>query len=311
MAKQYKRYDITQCALYKCISPYNLKKVLKITDEEYRDIVKIVRYHTFQIDKKDGVEKRNITAPDRRIKEIQTRILQLLQKVERPEWLISGEKGKCYIDNGKKHIHSNYFLTMDIKKFYGNCEREYVFRFFRDRLLMAGDLAGLCTDIVTYEGGIPTGCPTSQLLAFYAYENMFNEISEVAYKYGCIYSVYVDDMTFSSEVAFDVKKMRSEIDQKLRKYGHKPKYRKVKYYSHGQYVPITGTIVTGNHELKVPNRLQKRVYDDFQEIKSFEGRKVTSEEQKKINSLKGRIQASENIEPRKFPEIKRLTKLIG
>lgn len=127
------------------------------------------------------MEKRNITAPDRRIKEIQTRILQLLQKVERPEWLISGEKGKCYIDNGKKHIHSNYFLTMDIKKFYDNCEREYVFRFFRDRLLMAGDLAGLCTDIVTYEGGIPTGCPTSQLLAFYAYENMFNEISEVAY----------------------------------------------------------------------------------------------------------------------------------
>ena len=63
------------------------------------------------------MEKRNITAPNRRIKEIQTRILQLLQKVERPEWLISGEKGKCYIDNGKKRIHSNYFLTMDIKKF--------------------------------------------------------------------------------------------------------------------------------------------------------------------------------------------------
>lgn len=257
------------------------------------------------------MEKRNITAPDRRIKEIQTRILQLLQKVERPEWLISGEKGKCYIDNGKKHIHSNYFLTMDIKKFYDNCGREYVFCFFRDRMLMAGDLAGLCTDIVTYEGGIPTGCPTSQLLAFYAYENMFNEIYEVAYKYGCIYTVYVDDMTFSSKDTFDVKKMKSEIDQKLRKYGHKPKYKKVKYYSHGQYVPITGTIVTGNHELKVPNRLQKRVYDDFQEIKSFEGRKLTSEEQRKINSLKGRIQVSENIEPGKFPEIKRLTKLIG
>ena len=140
---------------------------------------------------------------------------------------------------------------------------------------------------------------------------MFNEIYEVAYKYGCIYTVYVDDMTFSSKDTFDVKKMKSEIDQKLRKYGHKPKYKKVKYYSHGQYVPITGTIVTGNHELKVPNRLQKRVYDDFQEIKSFEGRKLTSEEQIKINSLKGRVQASENIEPGKFPEIKRLTNVIA
>ena len=44
--------------------------VYKRQDEEYRDIVKIVRYHTFQIDKKDGVEKRNITAPDRRIKAV-------------------------------------------------------------------------------------------------------------------------------------------------------------------------------------------------------------------------------------------------
>lgn len=69
---------------------------------------------------------------------------------------------------------------------------------------MAGDLAGLCTDIVTYEGGIPTGCPTSQLLAFYAYENMFNEISEVAYKYGCIYSVYVDDIGLCREYVTEI-----------------------------------------------------------------------------------------------------------
>lgn len=92
---------------------------------------------------------------------------------------------------------------------------------------MAGDLSGLCTDIVTYEGRIPTGCPTSQMLAFYAYEDMFAEINDVACKYGCMYTVYVDDMTFSSENAFDVNRLISEIDQKLRKYGHKPKYKRL------------------------------------------------------------------------------------
>lgn len=311
MAKTIKRYDITQCALYKCTSPYLLKKRLRIKDEEYKDITSIVKYHGFKIDKKDGVEKRDITAPDKRIKEIQTRIMQLLQKVERPNWLISGEKGKCYIDNGKMHIQSNYFLTMDIKKFYDNCKREYVYRFFKNRMKMAGDIAGICTDIVTYEGGIPTGCPTSQLLAFYAYENMFIEIQEVAEKYGCIYTVYVDDMTFSSEKPFPVKKMICEVDCILRKYGHKPKYKKVKYYTQGRYVPITGTIVTSAHELKVPNKLQKRVYDDFQELKNLHGETLTPAEQKQLNSLKGRIQASESIERGKFPEIKRLTNLIG
>lgn len=176
---------------------------------------------------------------------------------------------------------------------------------------MAGDIAGICTDIVTYEGGIPTGCPTSQLLAFYAYENMFIEIKAVSEKYGCIYTVYVDDMTFSSINPFPEKKMVCENDCILRKYGHKPKYKKVKYYTQGRYVPITGTVVTSRHELKVPNKLQKRVYDDFQEVKKYQGMSLSDAQQKKINSLRGRIQASENIENGKFPEIKRLTNMIG
>ena len=123
MREKSHKYDITQCALYKIKGSKQLKKVLCITEEEYKDILSIVHYHSFQIDKKDSTEKRNITALDKRIKEIQTRILKLLQNVERPIWLISGEKGKCYIDNGKSHLNSNYFLTMDIKKFYDNCSR--------------------------------------------------------------------------------------------------------------------------------------------------------------------------------------------
>lgn len=57
MAEQYKKYDITQCALYKCKSAQKLKKILRITATEYKDIALIAKYHEFQIDKKDGVEK--------------------------------------------------------------------------------------------------------------------------------------------------------------------------------------------------------------------------------------------------------------
>lgn len=87
---------------------------------------------------------------------------------------------------------------------------------------------------------------------------MFQEIYDVAIKYGCKYTVYVDDMTFSSMEPFEVKRMINEVDCILRKYGHRPKYKKVKYYPKGKNVPITGTIITGKHELKVPNRLQKK-----------------------------------------------------
>lgn len=53
------------------------------------------------------------------------------------------------------------------------------------------------------------------------------------------------------------------------------------------------------------------INDDFQELKLFDRKELSDDEIKKLNSLKGRIQASRNIEEGKFPEINRLTNLIG
>jgi hypothetical protein len=177
------------------------------------------------------LEKRQITAPKYALKCVQRRILNLIQYIERPEWVIAGTKEKCYIDNGKFHLNSNYVLTVDIKKFNDNCQREYVYRFFRDKMLNSPDVAKILTDIVTYEKGIPTGCPTSQLIAYYAYEDMFAGIKKIADNHGCLFSLYVDDMTFSSENPFDTNTLKRKVDIELRRYHHKPKYKKIKYYS--------------------------------------------------------------------------------
>ena len=80
------------------------------------------------------------------------------------------------------------------------------------------------------------------------------------------------------------------IDCILRKYGHKPKYPKVKYYGFSDYKPITGTIVTPEQTLAVPNGLQKTIYTAFQEVKPLVGTEVHSDEDvKRILSLKGQI----------------------
>lgn len=101
------------------------------------------------------------------------------------------------------------------------------------------------------------------------------------------------------------------IDRVLRKYGHKPKYRKVKYYGPSDYKPITGTVVTPKQSLVVPNGLQKTIYDAFQAVKPLIGTETCSEEDaKQILSLKGQLQAARNIEEGKFPETGRLTSQI-
>ena len=307
-----KKYDITQCALYKCRTKKRLERLLCLEPGGLKMIDNIIGYHKFEIDKKHSNEKREITAPDKTLKAIQRRILYLLHRVIRPDWLISGEKQKCYIDNGRAHLDGKYVLTVDIKKFYDNCTREPVYQFFVRKLKTSPDVAKKLTDIITYNGGIPTGCPTSQIMAFYAYSDMFLEIFDLAKQCSCKFTLYVDDMTFSSKEPFSPEQLRQRIDRVLRKYGHKPKYPKVKYYGPSDYKPITGTIVTPKQSLAVPNGLQKTIYNAFQEIKSFIGTETCSEETtKQILSLKGQIQAARNIEQEKFPEILRLTNQIG
>ena len=306
-----KKYDITQCALYKCRTKRRLERLLCLEAGGLKVIDTIIGYHSFEIDKKHSQEKRQITAPDKTLKLVQRRILYLLQKVIRPNWLISGEKQKCYIDNGKAHLDGRYILTVDIKKFYDNCTREPVYQFFVQKLKTSPDVAKKLTDIITYNGGIPTGCPTSQIMAFYAYSDMFSEIADLAKQCGCKFTLYVDDMTFSSTKPFSPNQLRQMIDCVLRKYGHKPKYPKVKYYGPSDYKPITGTVVTPEQSLAVPNGLQNTIYNAFQTLKPLIGPETCSEEDaKQILSLKGQIQAARNIEEGKFPEIGRLTSQI-
>lgn len=140
---------------------------------------------------------------------------------------------------------------------------------------------------------------------------MFEEIHEVAQHFGCTFTLYVDDMTFSSSSPMNPQQLTRAIDIVLRKYGHKPKYPKVKYYSPDDYKLITGTVVTPKQTLVAPNGLQKKIYDSFQEIKPALDKPICSvDEATRIASLKGQIQAARNIEAEKFPEILRLTNEI-
>ena len=310
MKKSKHRYAIDQCALYKCRSRKRLEKLLTIETGGLQHIQSAIKYSSFEINKKNTDEKRVITAPKKTIKAVQARILALLQYIERPSWLISGEKGKCYIDNGKAHINANYMLAMDIRKFYDNCSRNRVYLFFLNKMKNTPDVAKILADIVTFEKGIPTGCPTSQLIAYYAYEDMFQEIQQCATRYGCSFTLYVDDMTFSSVSPFQPQRLSREIDLILRKYGHKPKYQKMRYYSRKKAKPITGTIVTADHTLDVTNQLQEKIYNNFQELKKLSKQGKPEHIEKAALTLTGQIQAARNIDGVRFPEIERLTGAI-
>lgn len=309
--KKNKQYDITQCALYMCPTRRKLAKYLKI---DYHRMMRMdfnSQYHTYpRKETKRGKTKiRMITAPFDELKKIQSRIHILLQPIIRPSWLMSSVKGKSYIDNGKAHVNAKYALAMDIEKFYDRCTREYVYRFFVDKLKTAPDVAKVLTDVVTYNGIIPTGSPASQVLAYFAYEDMFVELEQRAVALGCNFTLLVDDTTTSSVVPFNKERLIADITRVMKKYGHNPKKEKTQYYAKDKPKPITGTVVTTDNNLAVPKRLQSEIYTIFQKLKSIESKMNGNVEfSSEVAVLSGKLQAAVNINPKIFPNINKVVK---
>lgn len=140
--------------------------------------------------------------------------------------------------------------------------------------------------------------PTSQIVAYFAYENMFEEIRQVAEGRGCVFTLYVDDMTFSSVAPFPPDKLTSEVDAVLRKYGHRAKMSKTKYYPKGACKLTTGAAISRDLALAAPNDLRKRVLDNYDALRKTGDKSL-------IATILGQIQAAEFIEGRDmFPGIK-------
>jgi hypothetical protein len=186
-----------------------------------------------------------------------------LRTEETPDWLYSC-KGKSYIMNAQAHSFANtYVLKVDILKFYRNCDRKHVFQFFRDKKYYAldGDIAGIISDMLTFEGHIPTGSPASQLVAFWSYRDCFDEIFRFAVANGVIFSLYVDDMVFSSE-NYIRENFLYTISKILDRHTLKLNEKKIKRYLPYEDKLITGSIVRSDGTLDVPNKQRRKIYCD-------------------------------------------------
>ena len=111
------------------------------------------------------------------------------------------------------------------------------------------------------ENHLPSGTPTSQILSYLANEDMFNEIISYtkAHKLKC--SIYVDDITISSEKRKITKKEESEIKYIIKKYNHRISTDKIISYGKNEYKKITGFVISPENKLVIPNKIKSKIKD--------------------------------------------------
>lgn len=252
-------YPLHQSPLYKLKSKKRMLKVLQISSEAFLERLIQNRSESYRFDcqTKSNGQKRFLEKPPSHIKKIQTRISDLLHNIEKPDYLFSPCRGRSSLQNAQKHRFSEHCATLDIKNYFPSITSRQVFDFFRNELCCAGDIAGYLTDLTTLDGHLPTGAPSSPLLAFYACKKIWDEIGALSQSHNCTYTLFADDLTISGEHI--PKGLIWKIKQKI--YSHGLKYHKEKVRQNEDF-EVTGAVIkVKKNNLVLPNRKHKKAHD--------------------------------------------------
>lgn len=300
-------HPIDQSRFYKLRSKRKLAEVLCTNPQELKRILRDASYRISQIPKAGGTF-RTIYNPNPSLKRVQHRIGNLLSRIEMPSWTFFARKGVCYVDNARHHEGARYLIKSDLSSFYDNCDREHVYQFFKSTMKCSPDVAEILCDLTTYrldDGStvIPTGSPSAQIVAFLAYREMFDEIKTVADLYKCKFSLYVDDLAFSSRSGIsNPNNLERSISHIARQHGHCIKAEKTIYLDASTSKIITGVALSPSGETKAPNSLREATVNDLTQINQGD--------LSKIGSCLGRINAAQMIERNLFADSKRQVEQI-
>lgn len=219
----------------------------------------------------------------------------MLNRLEKPEWVISGKKGKSYVDNAKMHQFNDNICTIDIEKFYDSTKEIYVYNFFKNTMNMSTNIATILTSLVTFEGRIPTGTPTSQIIAFLSYKDIFTKIYEICQKQDITFSLYVDDITLSSNKIIS-KNIKHKINSLLNLSNLNIKKSKTYFFSKKTNKAVTGTIIDADKRVRLENKKRKEIIDLYKECINPNTYSI-----EKLVKLNGKMNDANQVEKGIFP----------
>ncbi|NEU97010.1 reverse transcriptase domain-containing protein [Bradyrhizobium uaiense] len=154
-------------------------------------------YQKFEISKGEG-KKRVISAPDHRLKMLQTKIASSLTPICRPRNPVHGfVDGRSVKTNATAHRRSKFVMNLDIEGFFSAITEGRVSGLM-SALGIDSRVAEILARICCNEGVLPQGAPSSPIISNMICFRMDKELQTIAKESRCIYTRYADDITFSS-----------------------------------------------------------------------------------------------------------------
>lgn len=154
-------------------------------------------YSEFEIYKGSG-KTRTITAPDRRLKIIQQKLLPLLDQLYRVRNPVHAFVPKKSVKtNAEAHGRRRHVVNLDFKDFFPSITEKRVIGLLKS-IGVKERVAEIVARLCCVGGHLPQGAPTSPTLSNMICYRLDTELLKVAKEARAIYTRYADDITFSS-----------------------------------------------------------------------------------------------------------------
>ena len=155
-------------------------------------------YATFKIAKKSHGH-RSISAPPSQIKILQLKFKTILDYIYKPKNCVYGfVADKCIVDGAAKHKkRAKWILNIDIEDFYPSINFGRVRGLFI-AMGIGAKAASIWAHLVTYEGKLPQGAPTSPVISNMIAKQLDNKLLQLTRNFHLTYTRYADDLTFST-----------------------------------------------------------------------------------------------------------------
>ncbi len=207
------------------------------------------------------VKEQWLKATQKRLNKILTSSL-MEKNISILPYLHSSVKKRSYVSNAFDHTGDKYVLAIDLKDFYPSVSLDKLHAFFCEEFKLPSDIAMIYSLLSTIKGDdgnrrLGQGISQSSTLAFLVNYKLFNYLYNESEKKGIQMSIYVDDITFSSE---------SEIPQDfidrlfglIKSNGMAIKKEKVHSYKLSSCKNITGVYITRD-KTRVANRKKREM----------------------------------------------------
>ena len=234
----------------------SISKRLLISQDHLLEVLKDIKssYHRFPIAKGNG-RKRWIEAPNRKLKHLQKKLLELLYK-NQPHTTAHGfVPGRSIVTNAQPHVGKKWVINYDITDFFPSTKESMVATVLTKNEQLTGAELKILLRLTCLNGCLPQGAPTSPHLANLAFWDADVALCDYAQKHALTYTRYADDLTFSGNTYPEG--ITNFVSKTLKLLGYDLAYHKTKFLGQHKRQMVTGLVV--NEKVNLARPLRKKI----------------------------------------------------